>query len=45
VATEAVFIQAWLDNDAHGLYQLRAELTQDGVVKVGATGKFMRQHE
>jgi acyl-coenzyme A thioesterase PaaI-like protein len=45
VATEAVFIQAWLDNDAHGLYQLRAELTQGGVVKVGATGKFMRQHE
>jgi acyl-coenzyme A thioesterase PaaI-like protein len=44
-ASEEVFLQAWLDDDAHGLYQLRADLTQGGAVKASATGKFMKQHE
>jgi len=44
-ASEEVLLQAWLDDDAHGLYQLRANLTQDGTVKASATGKFMNQHE
>ena len=44
-ASEEAFLQAWLEDDAHGLYQLRAELTQGGAVKAGATGKFMKQHE
>ena len=44
-ASEEVLLQAWLDDDAHGLYQLRANLTQGGAVKDSATGKFMKQHE
>jgi acyl-coenzyme A thioesterase PaaI-like protein len=44
-ASEEVFLQAWLEDDAHGLYQLRAELKQGGAVKASATGKFMKQHE
>ncbi len=43
--SEELFLQAWMDDDAHGLYQLRAELTQGGAVKASATGKFMKQHE
>ena len=42
-ASEEVSLQAWLDDDAHGLYQLHAELTQSGVVKASANGKFMNQ--
>lgn len=41
-ATEEVFLCAWLESKAHGLYQLRAELTQGGAVKASATGKFMQ---
>ena len=44
-ASEEVFLQAWLDDDAHELFQLRAELKQGGAVKASATGKFMKQHE
>jgi len=44
-ASEEVFLQAWLEDDAHGPYQLRANLTQGGEVKASATGKFMKQHE
>lgn len=43
VASEEVILRAWLDNDTHGLYQLRAELKQGGAVKASATGKFMKQ--
>ncbi len=42
-ASEEVLLRAWLEDDAHGLYQLRAELTQGGAVKASATGKFMKQ--
>ena len=44
-ASEEVLLRAWLEDDAHGLYQLRAELKQAGAVKASATGKFMKQHE
>jgi len=44
-ASEEVLVRAWLTDDSHGLYQLRAELTQGGAVKARATGKFMMQHE
>jgi acyl-coenzyme A thioesterase PaaI-like protein len=44
-ASEEVFLQAWLEDDAHELFQLRAELKQGGAVKASATGKFMKQHE
>ena len=44
-ASEEVFLQAWLEDDAHGLFQSRAELKQDGAVKASASGKFMKQHE
>ncbi|MDR3412928.1 MAG: PaaI family thioesterase [Formivibrio sp.] len=44
-ASEEVFLQAWLEHEAHGLYRLRAELTQSSAVKASATGKFLKQHE
>ncbi len=44
-AAEEVSVHARLEDDAHGIYQLRAELTQGGTVKASATGKFMMQHE
>ena len=44
-ASERVFLRAGLEGEAHGLFQLDAELTQDGAVKASATGKFMIQHE
>ena len=44
-ASEEVFLRAWLEDDAHELFQLRAELKQGGVVKASATGKFMKYHE
>ena len=42
-AAEEVRLRAWLEDDSHGLYQLRAELTQGGTVKASATGKFLLQ--
>ena len=45
MASEQVLVRAWLEEDAHGLYQLRAELTQGTAVKASATGKFMMKHE
>ena len=44
-ASEEVFLQAWLEDDAHGLFQLRANLTQGGTIKASANGKFMKQHD
>jgi len=44
-ASEEVFLQAWLEDDAHELFQLRAKLKQRGAVKASATGKFLKQHE
>ncbi|MCU0782900.1 MAG: PaaI family thioesterase [Verrucomicrobia bacterium] len=44
-AAEESQLCAWLENDSHGLYQLRAELKQGGEVKAIATGKFMTRHE
>lgn len=34
-------LRAWLENQMHGLYELRAELLQADEVKAGATAKFM----
>jgi acyl-coenzyme A thioesterase PaaI-like protein len=44
-AAEEVWLRAWLEDDAHELFQLRAELKQGGAVKASATGKFMKCHE
>ena len=44
-ASDEVFLRAWLEDDAHSLFQLRAELTQGDRVKASAAGKFMNQHE
>lgn len=41
-AAEEARLRAWLEDETHGLFQLRAELTQSGSVKASATGKFMR---
>jgi acyl-coenzyme A thioesterase PaaI-like protein len=40
-ASEEVWLRAWLEDDAHELFQLRAELKQGGALKASATGKFM----
>jgi acyl-coenzyme A thioesterase PaaI-like protein len=40
-AAEQVSLRAWLEDSSHGLFQLRAELSQAGAVKASATGKFM----
>jgi acyl-coenzyme A thioesterase PaaI-like protein len=44
-AAEETSLRAWFEGSTHGLYQLRAELTQTGAVKARATGKFMVRHE
>jgi acyl-coenzyme A thioesterase PaaI-like protein len=44
-AAEESQLRAWLEDDSHGLYQLRAELKQGGELKASATGKFMTRHE
>ena len=45
VAAEEASLEAWLETEAHGLFQLRAELSQGGTVKASATGKFMTSDE
>jgi acyl-coenzyme A thioesterase PaaI-like protein len=45
VGAEELLLRAWLEDDSHGLFQLRAELKQGGEVKASATGKFMLSHE
>lgn len=44
-ASEEVKLCAWLEDDAHGLFQLRSELTQAGSIKASAAGKFLCQNE
>jgi acyl-coenzyme A thioesterase PaaI-like protein len=41
-AAEETLLRAWLEDDSHGLFQLRAELRQGGTVKASATGKFKK---
>jgi acyl-coenzyme A thioesterase PaaI-like protein len=41
-AAEEAQLRAWLENETHGLFQLRAELTQNNSLRATATGKFMR---
>lgn len=42
---EELSVRAWLESDAHGLFQLAAELTQGDAVKASAIGKFLIPHE
>jgi acyl-coenzyme A thioesterase PaaI-like protein len=42
---EELLLQAWVEDDSHGLFLLCAELSQGGAVKATATGKFMLNHE
>jgi acyl-coenzyme A thioesterase PaaI-like protein len=42
LATEQLTVRAWHESTRHGLYALRAELTQQGVVKAWAQAKFIR---
>lgn len=44
-AGEMLTLQAWLKSSVHGLYQLEARLTEAGVMRARATGKFMKPHE
>lgn len=41
VSAEPMSLHAWLEGSEHGVFRLRAELTQGGTVKASATGKFM----
>jgi len=42
---EESLLRAWVEDESHGLFQLRAELSQGGAVKATANGKFMLHHE
>jgi acyl-coenzyme A thioesterase PaaI-like protein len=42
---EELSLRAWLEDSSHGLFQLRAELSQTGAIKASATGKFMTRHD
>jgi acyl-coenzyme A thioesterase PaaI-like protein len=44
-SAEETLLRAWLEDDSHGLFRLRAELSQSAVVKASAAGKFMTRHE
>ena len=44
-SAEELLLQAWPESSAHGLFRLRAEITQGGAVKASATGKFMSSRE
>ena len=44
-SAEDAQLRAWLESSRHGLFQLRAELRQNGTVKASAAGKFMLAHE
>jgi acyl-coenzyme A thioesterase PaaI-like protein len=44
-ASDEAQLRAWLENTTHGLFQLRAELTQNDVVKASAAAKFLKRHE
>jgi len=45
VAAEELTVRAWLELSHHGLFELRAEITQGGSVKVQAQGKFIKPNE
>ena len=45
MASAEVQVRAWLENESHGLFQLRAELRQSGNIKASATGKFLIPHD
>jgi acyl-coenzyme A thioesterase PaaI-like protein len=40
-STEASEVRAWLESSRHGVFQLRAELKQQGHLKARACSKFM----
>ena len=42
-AAEEVRVRARLEGEKHGLFRLRADLEQGGVIKASASGKFMNQ--
>ncbi|MGO8838462.1 MAG: PaaI family thioesterase [Limisphaerales bacterium] len=42
VGAEESLLRAWVEDESHGLFQLRAKLSQGGKVKASATGKFMK---
>jgi acyl-CoA thioesterase FadM len=44
-ASEELRVTARMQSSQHGLFALRAEITQAGAVKATATGKFMQTHE
>jgi acyl-coenzyme A thioesterase PaaI-like protein len=44
-AAEPMTLRAWREESAHNLHEMRAELTQAGVVKIRAEGKFMESNE
>jgi acyl-coenzyme A thioesterase PaaI-like protein len=43
VTDQAANVRAWVNRSTSSLYELRAEIQQNGQVKTTATGRFMRQ--
>lgn len=41
MSAEPADIRAWLESSRHGLFQLRGEIRQGGIVKVRASSKFV----
>ena len=41
-AAEELTVRAWLESSYHGLFELRAEITQGGSAKTRAHGKFFK---
>lgn len=45
LAAEELTVRAWLESSRHGLFELRAEITQGNRIKAQALGKFIRANE
>lgn len=43
VTDHAAHVRAWINRSTSGLYELRAEILQNGKLKTTATGKFIQQ--
>lgn len=45
LAAEELTVRAWLESSHHGLYEMRAEITQGGTLKARAHGRFISPNE
>ena len=45
LAAEEMTVRAWLESSHHGLFEMRAEITQSGSLKARAHGRFISPNE